>query len=56
MFAVAITALTRSGSDLLMFTACVVQAATSAYDFDRSRHSRYSGGETQNLSKPSFGN
>src|SRR5678815_3700952 len=57
MFAVTNTALTRSGWDpSLTLTGFSRYAAMSLYDFERSRSSRYSGGDTQNLSKPSDGN
>src|SRR5215208_347011 len=57
MLEVAKIAFTRSGRvPSLTFTAWLLYAAMSVYDLDRSRSSRYSGGETQNLSKPSVGN
>ena len=48
---------TRSGrSAAVMFTSPVVNAPTSANDRLSSRNSKNSGGETQNWSKPMFGN
>jgi hypothetical protein len=57
MLPVVNTAFTRSGREpSLTFTAPLRYAAMSVYDTERSRKSKYSGGEIQNLSKPNVGN